>query len=109
MWNLPCQGSNLCPLHWQADSYLLHHQISPFSPGFESRAGYLSLGTRDVLDAITLLLLGDSAVPFRIFSNISGPLSVAPHTHYDNQKMSSDITKTVQGWMWGLGCQITLD
>ena len=23
------QGSNLCPLHWQADSYALHHQGSP--------------------------------------------------------------------------------
>ena len=21
MWNFPKQGSNLCPLHWQADSY----------------------------------------------------------------------------------------
>ena len=25
------QGSNLCPLHWQADSYLLCHQGSPCS------------------------------------------------------------------------------
>ena len=23
------QGSNLCPLHWQADSYPLYHQGSP--------------------------------------------------------------------------------
>ena len=28
----PDQGSNLCPVHWQADSYALHHQGSP-SPG----------------------------------------------------------------------------
>ena len=26
---LPDQGSNLCPLHWQADSYPLHPQGSP--------------------------------------------------------------------------------
>ena len=26
---LPDQGSNLCPLHWQADSQPLHHQGSP--------------------------------------------------------------------------------
>ena len=25
----PDQGSNLCPLHWQADSYPLYHQVSP--------------------------------------------------------------------------------
>ena len=25
----PDQGLNLCPPHWQADSYLLHHQGSP--------------------------------------------------------------------------------
>ena len=25
----PAQGSNLCPLHWQADSYPLHHQGGP--------------------------------------------------------------------------------
>ena len=25
----PEQGSNLCPLHWQADSSPLHHQGSP--------------------------------------------------------------------------------
>ena len=27
---LPDQGSNLCPLHWQADSQPLRHQGSPF-------------------------------------------------------------------------------
>ena len=29
MWNLPDRGSNLCPLHWQVDSYPLHHQECP--------------------------------------------------------------------------------
>jgi len=28
MWNLPDQGLNLCPLHWQADSSSLYHQGS---------------------------------------------------------------------------------
>ena len=28
----PDQGSNPCPLHWQADSQPLHHQGSPFLP-----------------------------------------------------------------------------
>ena len=27
---LPDQGSNPCPLHWQADSQPLHHQGSPY-------------------------------------------------------------------------------
>ena len=27
----PDQGSNPCPLHWQADSYPMHHQASPHS------------------------------------------------------------------------------
>ena len=26
---IPGQGSNLCALHWQADSYPLYHQGSP--------------------------------------------------------------------------------
>ena len=29
---LPDQGSNLCPLHWQADSQPLRHQGSPYFP-----------------------------------------------------------------------------
>ena len=29
MWDPPGQGSNPCPLHWQADSQLLRHQGSP--------------------------------------------------------------------------------
>ena len=28
-WDLPDQGSNPCPLHWQADSQPLRHQGSP--------------------------------------------------------------------------------
>ena len=28
----PEQGLNLCPLHWQVDSYPLHCQVSPGSP-----------------------------------------------------------------------------
>ena len=29
--SLPDQGSNLCPLHWQADSLPLSHQETPLS------------------------------------------------------------------------------
>ena len=29
MWDPPDQGSNPCPLHWQADSQPLRHQGSP--------------------------------------------------------------------------------
>ena len=32
----PDQGSNLCPLHWQADSQPLHHQGSPTMPFYFS-------------------------------------------------------------------------
>ena len=31
----PDQGSNPCPLHWQADSQPLHHQGSPYLTAFE--------------------------------------------------------------------------
>ena len=32
----PDQGSNLCPLHWQADSQPLHHQGSPLKKFFNA-------------------------------------------------------------------------
>ena len=32
----PDQGSNLCLLHWQADSYPLHHQGRPYNDPFIS-------------------------------------------------------------------------
>ena len=44
----PDQGSNPCPLHWQADSQPLHHQGSP-----------LSLFERVLItDSISLLVIG---------------------------------------------------
>ena len=33
----PDQGSNLCPLHWQADSQPLHHQGSPIFLVFKNK------------------------------------------------------------------------
>ena len=39
------QGSNLCPLHWLADSCPLRHQGSPKVPGFPTEAGLPSLFT----------------------------------------------------------------
>ncbi|KAJ8784007.1 hypothetical protein J1605_009050 [Eschrichtius robustus] len=35
----PDQGSNLCPLHWQADSQPLRHQGSPLSDFFKCKVG----------------------------------------------------------------------
>ena len=37
------QGSNPCPLHWQADSYPLHHQGSPVDPFLSRRTTSPSL------------------------------------------------------------------
>ena len=37
----PDQGSNLCPLHWQADSRPLRHQGSPYIIIFASVVNYL--------------------------------------------------------------------
>ena len=41
---IPNQGSNPCPLHWQADSYPLYHQGHPWSCLFWVR----SAGVREV-------------------------------------------------------------
>ena len=41
----PDQGSNLCPLHWQADSQPLHHQGSP-------------VGSFFITDSISFLAIG---------------------------------------------------
>ena len=38
---LPDQGSNLCLLHWQADSYPLSHHGSPSSKFFSPSWGIL--------------------------------------------------------------------
>ena len=37
----PDQGSNPCPLHWQADSQPLHHQGSPHWPSFNGLVDHL--------------------------------------------------------------------
>ena len=57
---LPDQGSNPCPLHWQADSQLLHHQGSPLqvlrrtqSPGRKGCKA-TSVGQTDPLEANSL-------------------------------------------------------
>ena len=39
----PDQGSNLCPLHWQADSQPLRHQGSPTHPVLMPQSHILSL------------------------------------------------------------------
>ena len=45
----PDQGSNPCPLHWQAVSYLLHHQGSPTLTFFKS-SGQLSSWVSHIVD-----------------------------------------------------------
>ena len=47
----PDQGSNPCPLHWQADSQLLHHQGSPSCPFFSSSFGAAPFRSSSVSDA----------------------------------------------------------
>ena len=42
----PDQGSNPCPLHWQADSQPLRHQGSPISPIFTFDFGKVILSSR---------------------------------------------------------------
>ena len=40
IWN-PGQGINLCPLHWQANSYPLRHQGSPSVSNFKTPKLYI--------------------------------------------------------------------
>ena len=42
----PDQGSNPCPLHWQADSQPLRHQGSPVSLFFENNLDVLFVGNK---------------------------------------------------------------
>ena len=39
---IPDQGSNPCPLHWQADSQPLHHQGSPSHPFYTHQCIHVS-------------------------------------------------------------------
>ena len=66
MWDLPDQGSNPCPLHWQADSQPLRHQGSPKWPLFlttittTSQIGLLTrscASTTSALSPVLCLLL----------------------------------------------------
>ena len=40
----PDLGSNLCPLHWQADYYALHHRGSPCFSLISPKSGYEKKG-----------------------------------------------------------------
>ena len=44
----PDQGSNPCPLHWQADSQPLRHQGSPLSPFMSTYVLYESFSRKKV-------------------------------------------------------------
>ena len=69
--NFPDQGSNPCPLHWQADSQPLRHQGSP------------SIG--EFLQACDLLLLrsgwGPSVPLFHFLVCVMGPFSASYQPH----------------------------
>ena len=52
---LPDQGSNPCPLHWQADSQPLCHQGSPELKLFNNKLrGYKALGLRNTYQEIKM-------------------------------------------------------
>ena len=64
MWDLPDQGSNPRPLHWQADSQPLRHQGSPFIQFKDSKS---SLKTK--LDLYIHICFYSYDRPFSIHSN----------------------------------------
>ena len=73
----PDQGSNLCPLHWQADSQPLHHQGSP-ELTFLMRT-YGRSGTR--LDALPTYLIESSVA---VWGSYYCAILKSPF-HLDNQ------------------------
>ena len=61
----PDQGSNPCPLHWQADSQPLHHQGSPL-PSFLTSCFYL-FSYRYYLEQVIFCVCVSSLVSTSIF------------------------------------------
>ena len=71
----PDQGSNPCPLHWQADSQPLHHQGSPPLPGIEPvppavRARSLNHWTAREIPIYTFFLIFFSIMVYHRLLNI---------------------------------------
>ena len=64
----PDQGSNPCPLHWQADSQPLHHQGSP-------ACGIFSCSIWDLLVVTFRLLVAARRIQFPDQGSSPGPLN----------------------------------
>ena len=58
----PDQGSNLCPLHWQADSQPLRHQGSPQLTLYSGLANLLLEPTNKFLIFISILFISISFI-----------------------------------------------
>ena len=50
----PDQGSNPCPLHWQADSQPLRHQGSPMSSNFLKYPEHYECYVEETVDSFTI-------------------------------------------------------
>ena len=57
MWIFPDQGSNPCPLHWQADSQPLHHQGSPIPQFWMSVVSWCCGWTSNLIACYTNIIL----------------------------------------------------
>jgi len=55
----PDQGSNLCPLHWQVDFYLLCHQESPGLSFYAAGLSVQTVSTIFELQTYRKLTLGE--------------------------------------------------
>ena len=79
---LPDQGSNPCPLHWQADSQPLRHQGIPGK-------SFLSLGMNQVTPLSSVELHNSSQPPLGIssdMSTLSVKVTAVPASSYNTCK-----------------------
>ena len=71
---LPDQGSNPCPLHWQADSQPLRHQRSPYNFKFCLSSVFKYLGYFFFLFIRTQVkIFSDSILMFNINTQLYSP------------------------------------
>ena len=76
----PDQGSNLCPLYWQEDSYPLHHQGSPRVPSL-GLCLYQEHGVQPLPSGSTSLVEQEKARCGDTPENGLPPLTVRPFPH----------------------------
>ena len=94
----PDQGSNPCPLHWQADSQPLHHQASPYSSSFwhdeeegeDARLNYKLTSEKKV---INFLLLTDVAMKIHSSFNKTWSSDKSRMIYYNLIKSVKEICK----------------